>query len=171
MDTTLQDPLVGQLLDGRYRIEARIAVGGMATVYRAVDTRLDRVLALKVMHPALAVDAAFVERFIREAKSVARLAHPNVVAVFDQGAQGAYVYLAMEYVAGCTLRDVPPHAGVPDVTGRDVDEARTTLEEAGFEVKVDRPFLSFSNTIASQSVEGGEQAAEGSTITIRTKGF
>lgn len=60
---------------------------------------------------------------------------------------------------------------VPDVTGRDVDEARTTLEEAGFEVKVDRPFLSFSNTIASQSVEGGEQAAEGSTITIRTKGF
>ncbi|MEU0161939.1 Stk1 family PASTA domain-containing Ser/Thr kinase [Streptomyces sp. NPDC006261] len=106
MDTTLQDPLVGQLLDGRYRIEARIAVGGMATVYRAVDTRLDRVLALKVMHPALAVDAAFVERFIREAKSVARLAHPNVVAVFDQGAEGAYVYLAMEYVAGCTLRDV-----------------------------------------------------------------
>ncbi|MFD9501569.1 Stk1 family PASTA domain-containing Ser/Thr kinase [Streptomyces sp. NPDC060035] len=106
MDTTLQDPLVGQLLDGRYRIDARIAVGGMATVYRAVDTRLDRVLALKVMHPALATDAAFVERFIREAKSVALLAHPNVVAVFDQGAQGAYVYLAMEYVAGCTLRDV-----------------------------------------------------------------
>ncbi|MEU1486786.1 Stk1 family PASTA domain-containing Ser/Thr kinase [Streptomyces sp. NPDC005752] len=106
MDTTLQDPLVGQLLDGRYRIDARIAVGGMATVYRAMDTRLDRVLALKVMHPALATDAAFVERFIREAKSVARLAHPNVVGVFDQGAQGAYVYLAMEYVAGCTLRDV-----------------------------------------------------------------
>ncbi|WP_330319928.1 Stk1 family PASTA domain-containing Ser/Thr kinase [Streptomyces clavifer] len=106
MDTTLQDPLVGQLLDGRYRIDALIAVGGMATVYRATDTRLDRVLALKVMHPALATDAAFVERFIREAKSVARLAHPNVVAVFDQGAQGAYVYLAMEYVAGCTLRDV-----------------------------------------------------------------
>lgn len=106
MDTTLQDPLVGQLLDGRYRVDARIAVGGMATVYRAVDTRLDRVLALKVMHPALATDVSFVERFIREAKSVARLAHPNVVAVFDQGAQGQYVYLAMEYVAGCTLRDV-----------------------------------------------------------------
>ncbi|MFB6815576.1 Stk1 family PASTA domain-containing Ser/Thr kinase [Streptomyces sp. NPDC056347] len=106
MDTTLQDPLVGQLLDGRYRVDARIAVGGMATVYRAMDTRLDRVLALKVMHPTLAADATFVERFIREAKSVARLAHPNVVAVFDQGAQGQYVYLAMEYVAGCTLRDV-----------------------------------------------------------------
>ncbi|MFJ7985411.1 Stk1 family PASTA domain-containing Ser/Thr kinase [Streptomyces sp. NPDC096351] len=119
MDTTLQDPLVGRLLDGRYRVDARIAVGGMATVYRAVDTRLDRVLALKVMHPALATDAAFVERFIREAKSVARLSHPNVVGVFDQGAEGAYVYLAMEYVAGCTLRDVlrergalPPRAAL-----------------------------------------------------------
>ncbi|MGW6136882.1 Stk1 family PASTA domain-containing Ser/Thr kinase [Streptomyces sp. NPDC055140] len=106
MDTTLQDPLVGQVLDGRYRVDARIAVGGMATVYRAVDTRLDRVLALKVMHPALAADVSFVERFIREAKSVARLSHPNVVGVFDQGADGQYVYLAMEYVAGCTLRDV-----------------------------------------------------------------
>lgn len=94
------------MLDGRYRVDARIAVGGMATVYRAVDTRLDRVLALKVMHPTLAADVSFVERFIREAKSVARLAHPNVVQVFDQGTDGPYVYLAMEYVAGCTLRDV-----------------------------------------------------------------
>ncbi|MFJ9794421.1 Stk1 family PASTA domain-containing Ser/Thr kinase [Streptomyces sp. NPDC101145] len=106
MDTTLHDPLVGRLLDGRYRVDARVAVGGMATVYRAVDTRLDRDLALKVMHPSLAADASFVERFIREAKSVARLSHPNVVGVFDQGADGPYVYLAMEYVAGCTLRDV-----------------------------------------------------------------
>ncbi|MFJ9036292.1 Stk1 family PASTA domain-containing Ser/Thr kinase [Streptomyces sp. NPDC102406] len=106
MDTTLQDPLLGHVLDGRYRIDARIAVGGMATVYRAVDTRLDRVLALKVMHPSLAADVSFVERFIREAKSVARLSHPNVVGVYDQGADGAYVYLAMEYIAGCTLRDV-----------------------------------------------------------------
>ncbi|MFF7329202.1 Stk1 family PASTA domain-containing Ser/Thr kinase [Streptomyces sp. NPDC008150] len=106
MDTTLEDPLVGRVLDGRYRVDARIAVGGMATVYRAVDLRLDRVLALKVMHPALAADGSFVDRFIREAKSVARLAHPNVVQVFDQGTDGGYVYLAMEYVAGCTLRDV-----------------------------------------------------------------
>ncbi|PSJ24388.1 serine/threonine protein kinase, partial [Streptosporangium nondiastaticum] len=106
MDTTLGDPLVGHTLDGRYRVEARIAVGGMATVYRALDTRLDRVLAVKVMHPALASDTAFVERFIREAKSVARLDHPNVVGVYDQGTDGPYVYLAMEYVPGCTLRDV-----------------------------------------------------------------
>lgn len=106
VDTTLQDPLVGQVLDGRYRIDARIAVGGMATVYRALDTRLDRVLALKVMHPTLAADGSFVERFIREARSIARLSHPNVVGVYDQGTDGSYVYLAMEYVAGCTLRDV-----------------------------------------------------------------
>lgn len=106
MDTTLKDPLVGQVLDGRYRVDARIAVGGMATVYRAMDTRLDRVQALKVMHPSLAADEAFVTRFIREAKSAARLSHPNVVGVFDQGTDGTYVYLAMEYVSGCTLRDV-----------------------------------------------------------------
>ncbi|CAM5567166.1 serine/threonine protein kinase [Streptomyces abikoensis] len=98
--------MVGQVLDGRYRVEARIAVGGMATVYRALDTRLDRVLAVKVMHPGLASDTAFVERFIREAKAVARLDHPNVVGVYDQGTDGPYVYLAMEYVPGCTLRDV-----------------------------------------------------------------
>ncbi|MBA0050309.1 Stk1 family PASTA domain-containing Ser/Thr kinase [Streptomyces sp. AJS327] len=106
MDTTLQDPLIGQVLDGRYRVDARIAVGGMATVYRGLDTRLDRELALKVMHPSLASDGVFVERFIREAKSAARLAHHNVVGVFDQGTASGYVYLAMEYISGCTLRDV-----------------------------------------------------------------
>src|SRR6476469_5716274 len=75
VDTTLQDPLDGHVLDGRYRIESRIAVGGMATVYRAGDPRLDRVLALKVMHLSLATDGEFVERFIREAKAAARLDH------------------------------------------------------------------------------------------------
>ena len=106
MDTTLQDPLIGHVLDGRYRVDARIAVGGMATVYRALDIRLDRVLALKVMHPSLVTDQVFVARFIREARSAARLAHPHVVGVFDQGTDGTHVYLAMEYVDGCTLRDV-----------------------------------------------------------------
>ncbi|WP_232247949.1 Stk1 family PASTA domain-containing Ser/Thr kinase [Kitasatospora azatica] len=103
---TLNDPLIGALLDGRYRVEERIAVGGMATVYRGTDTRLDRVLALKVMHPGLAGDAEFTERFIREAKAVARLSHPNVVNVFDQGAHDGVVFLAMEYVPGRTLRDL-----------------------------------------------------------------
>lgn len=78
----------------------------MSTVYRGTDTRLDRVVAVKVMHPSLAGDEDFTGRFIREAKAVARLAHPNVVNVFDQGADGAHVFLAMEYVPGRTLRDL-----------------------------------------------------------------
>ncbi|MEU4543442.1 Stk1 family PASTA domain-containing Ser/Thr kinase [Nonomuraea dietziae] len=106
MDTTIADPLVGRLLDGRYRIESRIARGGMATVYLALDIRLDRTVALKVMHRSLAEDPAFVRRFIGEAKSVASLSHPNVVHVFDQGTDGDVVYLSMEYVPGKTLRDV-----------------------------------------------------------------
>ncbi|MDF5756781.1 Stk1 family PASTA domain-containing Ser/Thr kinase [Spongiactinospora sp. TRM90649] len=105
MDTTLADPLVGRLLDGRYRVESRIARGGMATVYVALDIRLDRTVALKVMHRSLAEDPSFVRRFIGEAKSVASLSHPNVVQVFDQGADGDIVYLSMEYVPGRTLRD------------------------------------------------------------------
>ncbi|MFL6238060.1 MAG: Stk1 family PASTA domain-containing Ser/Thr kinase [Actinomycetes bacterium] len=106
MDTTLSDPLIGRLLDGRYRVEAPIAHGGMASVYTALDTRLDRIVALKVMHPSLARDAEFVARFIREAKAAARLSHPNVVAVYDQGADDGTVFLTMEYVEGRTLRDL-----------------------------------------------------------------
>ncbi|GIH45706.1 serine/threonine protein kinase [Microbispora rosea] len=106
MDTTLTDPLVGQLLDGRYRVESRIARGGMASVYLALDVRLDRTVAVKVMHRSLAEDPHFVRRFIGEAKSVASLSHPNIVQVFDQGTDGAHVYLSMEYVPGRTLRDV-----------------------------------------------------------------
>jgi eukaryotic-like serine/threonine-protein kinase len=106
MDATLAGSLVGRMLDGRYRVESRIARGGMATVYVATDTRLDRTVALKIMHKELASDADFVRRFIGEAKSVARLSHPNVVAVFDQGSDGENLYLAMEYVPGHTLRDL-----------------------------------------------------------------
>jgi serine/threonine-protein kinase len=106
VDTTLADPLIGRLLDGRYRVESRIARGGMASVYLALDVRLDRTVAVKVMHRSLAEDPAFVRRFIGEAKSVASLSHPNVVHVFDQGTDGEHVYLSMEYVPGRTLRDV-----------------------------------------------------------------
>ena len=106
MDTTLADPLLGRVLDGRYRIQERIARGGMATVYRAVDTRLDRPVAVKVMHPSLAEDPDFVSRFTREAKAAARLSHPNVVAVFDQGSDAGTVFLVMEHVDGSTLRDL-----------------------------------------------------------------
>ncbi|MBW8803288.1 MAG: Stk1 family PASTA domain-containing Ser/Thr kinase [Catenulisporales bacterium] len=106
MDKTLDDSLVGQVLDGRYRVDSLIARGGMATVYRATDRRLDRVVALKVMHPELARHDEFVSRFIREAKTAAKLTHPNIVAVFDQYADGGHVYLAMEYVNGQTLREL-----------------------------------------------------------------
>ena len=106
VDTTVADSLVGRLLDGRYRVESRIARGGMGTVYRALDVRLDRLVAVKVMHQLYADDEEFVARFIREAKSAARLSHPNVVAVFDQGEDDGHVFLAMEYVPGRTLRDL-----------------------------------------------------------------
>jgi len=100
------DRLVGRLVDGRYDVRERVARGGMATVYRALDTRLGRVVALKVMHRHLADDEAFASRFVREARAVARLNNPGVVAVFDQGEDDGSVYLAMELVPGRTLRDV-----------------------------------------------------------------
>jgi eukaryotic-like serine/threonine-protein kinase len=105
MDATLSAP-IGQLLDGRYLVESQIARGGMATVYLARDVRLERTIALKVAHPELAIDREFVDRFIGEARAVARLSSPNVVAVFDQGSTGDLNYIAMEYVPGPTLREL-----------------------------------------------------------------
>ncbi len=109
--TTVGDPLVGRLLDGRYQITERLARGGMATVYRAVDTRLTRTVAVKVMHVGLGDDAEFARKFDREARAAARLAHPNVVAVFDQGSDlieghSSRPYIVMEHIDGYTLRDV-----------------------------------------------------------------
>jgi beta-lactam-binding protein with PASTA domain/predicted Ser/Thr protein kinase len=103
--TTIDRPPVGQVLDGRYRVESHLAHGGMADVYLATDTRLERTVALKIMRPEFASDQDFVRRFITEAKSVARLSHPNVVTVYDQGADGRILFLAMEYVPGRTLRE------------------------------------------------------------------
>jgi serine/threonine protein kinase len=111
MDTTLARLQVGQLLDGRYRVNSQIARGGMATVYLGSDTRLERTVALKVAHPELANDADFVRRFIDEARSVARLSSPNVVAVYDQGSDGDILFLAMEYVPGQTLRELLTERG------------------------------------------------------------
>jgi eukaryotic-like serine/threonine-protein kinase len=106
MDTTLSRPSAGQLLDGRYRVGSWIARGGMATVYLGIDTKLDRTVALKIAHPELAGDREFVRRFTGEARSVARLNSPNVVAVYDQGCDGDLLYLVMEYVPGRTLREL-----------------------------------------------------------------
>ena len=111
------DPLVGALLDGRYRVEARIATGGMSTVYRGLDVRLDRPVALKVMDSRYAADGQFLARFQLEARAVAKLKDPGLVAVYDQGTDAAHPFLVMELIEGGTLRELlrergpmPPHA-------------------------------------------------------------
>lgn len=106
----MNDHRVGSLLEGRYQVRRLIARGGTATVYEGLDERLERPVALKIMHPHVADDPSFLARARREAKSAARLHHPNVVAVLDQGhtADGV-LYLVLEYVDGPTLRDVVAH--------------------------------------------------------------
>ena len=106
MDTPPTDPLLGRLVDKRYLIERKIARGGMATVYQAIDQRLERPVAIKIMHPHLAEDGDFTKRFIQEARQAARLAHPNIVNVFDQGQEGAVTFIVMEYLPGITLREL-----------------------------------------------------------------
>lgn len=110
MQDKVQEPLVGSLVDQRYQVLSKVARGGMATVYLATDLRLDREVALKVLHPHLSMDDSFLDRLGREAKAAARLSHPHVVGVLDQGEEfrdGAQLaYLVMEYVPGHTLRDV-----------------------------------------------------------------
>jgi beta-lactam-binding protein with PASTA domain/tRNA A-37 threonylcarbamoyl transferase component Bud32 len=103
---TGDEALVGNVLNERYLIGERIARGGMASVFKATDQRLDREVAIKVMHRGLGDDHQFTQRFVREAKSAAKLNHRNVVSVFDQGTDGEVTYLVMEYVPGHTLRDV-----------------------------------------------------------------
>jgi len=100
--------LTGELIDGRYQLIRQLATGGMASIYEALDTRLDRKVAVKIMHSHLAQDEQFVERFIREAKAAAALSHPNIVAVQDQGwnQNGTpAIFLVMEMIEGHTLRE------------------------------------------------------------------
>lgn len=101
--------LTGELIDNRYLLQRSLAAGGMATIYAALDTRLDRQVAVKIMHPHLANDEAFVSRFIKEAKATAALSHPNIVSIQDQGwNEGGVpaVFIVMELVEGSTLRDL-----------------------------------------------------------------
>jgi serine/threonine-protein kinase len=110
-------PLVGAVLDGRYRVDTMIATGGTSSVYRGLDLRLDRPVALKVMESRYAGDQQFLTRFQREARAVARLKDPGLVAVYDQGIEGRHPFLVMELIEGGTLRELlrergpmPPHA-------------------------------------------------------------
>lgn len=102
--------LVGTLLERRYRVDSVIARGGMSTVYRGLDTRLERPVAIKVMDSQYSGDRSFIERFEREARSAAKLHHPNIVAVYDQGVDHApdsdHIFLIMQLIEGCTLRDL-----------------------------------------------------------------
>ena len=124
MSTNSTDPLIGRLIDGRYQVRSRIARGGMATVYLATDLRLERRVAIKVMHGHLADDSQYRARFIQEARSAARLAHPNVVNVYDQGQDGDTAYLVMEYLPGITLRDLlQEHRVLTTVQALDIMEA------------------------------------------------
>jgi serine/threonine protein kinase, bacterial len=111
------DELEGTLLDGRYRVESRIASGGTSTVYRGLDVRLDRPVAVKVMDSRYAGDDQFLTRFQLEARTVARLKNPGLVAVYDQGMDARHPFLVMELIEGGTLRELlaergpmPPHA-------------------------------------------------------------
>ena len=115
---------VGDSLEGRYIIDRPIARGGMATVYRCVDTRLGREVAAKVMHEQYVHDPVFSERFRREARAMAQLSHPNLVNVYDFSADGDAIFLIMELITGGTLRELldergpmPPHAAASVMRG------------------------------------------------------
>ncbi len=112
VQTAPPDRLLGRLLEGRYRVVERLARGGMSTVYSAVDERLERPVAVKVMAPSLSSDPAFADRFAREARVAAKLSHLNAVSVYDQGVDGEHVFLVMELVRGRTLRDLLRERGV-----------------------------------------------------------
>ncbi len=124
MDTKVADPLHGALLAGRYRIVGRLARGGMATVYQAHDQRLDRTVAIKIIHTDHARDARVLQRLADEARTVARLAHPNIVAVYDQGTHEGAPYLVMEYVRGRSLREI-----LDDRRRLDPSESLAVLEQ------------------------------------------
>ncbi|CAA9314322.1 MAG: Probable serine/threonine-protein kinase pknL [uncultured Frankineae bacterium] len=171
------DPLLGSLLDSRYRLDRPIARGGMATVYAATDTRLDRPVAVKVMRPGLASDPDFVERFAREARAAARLSAPEVVAVHDQGTDAATgtAYLVMERVSGGTLRDVLRERGaLPPARALDLLEpvlvALAAAHAAGLvhrDVKPENVLLSDDGRVKVADF-GLARAIETSTVTATT---
>src|SRR5215208_7263049 len=119
------------VIDERYRVLKRLGSGGMADVYCAEDTQLGRRVALKLLYRRFAQDQEFVERFRREAKSAARLNHPNVVGVFDRGEHEGTYYIAMEYLTGQTLKDIVT-AQAPLPQERVIDIGTQILEAAGF---------------------------------------
>src|SRR2546430_1899292 len=101
------DSLLGQILAEKYRIDERLSEGGMGTVYRGTHVLMDKTVAVKVLHPALAADDKIVARFSREAKAASRISHPHALSVTDFGESGnGVVFLVMEYLKGEPLKDV-----------------------------------------------------------------
>ena len=124
--TGLASSLIGTVLSGRYRLESKLGSGGMSTVYLARDSTLERWVAVKVMHREMSDQPDQIERFRREARAVAQLSHPNVVAVIDAGEDGGHPYIVFEYVDGETLKQRIERVGpLP------VDEATAYAIEIG----------------------------------------
>src|SRR6266498_835608 len=125
------DPIINSLFDERYRIVRKLGSGGMANVYLAEDQELGRRVAIKILNDRHAGDEQFVERFRREAKNAAGLSHPNIVSIYDRGeAEGTY-YIAMEYLAGRSVKELIVKRG-PAPIGIAVDYARQILAALRF---------------------------------------
>ncbi|HYH27823.1 MAG TPA: protein kinase, partial [Actinomycetota bacterium] len=124
--------MIETTVDGRYQIVSRIAAGGMGEVYRAHDPVLGRDVAIKILHPTLAGDAAFIDRFRREARSAGSLGHPNIVAVHDWGETGDTYFMVMEFVRGPNLRGVLSHHGpfLPAQAVDGVSQMLSALDQA-----------------------------------------
>src|SRR5260221_1690941 len=114
MDTRPSSSMIGTVLSGRYRLEAKLGSGGMSTVYLDRDATLDRPVAVKVMHREMSEQPDQLERFRQEARAVAKLSHPNVVAVIDAGEDGGHPYIVFEYVEGETLKQRIARLGALD---------------------------------------------------------
>ena len=153
------DRLVGQVLAGKYRIDEKIDEGGMGCVYRATHVLMEKVVAVKVLHPALAADDKIVARFTREAKAASRISHPHAINVTDFGeSDNGVVYLVMEYLRGRTLKDVI-RSGGPMTLQRAVEIVRQVagaLEAAHTEGVVHRDLK--SDNIMLEEATGGDWA-------------
>lgn len=171
---------VGDLLEGRYRVDRHIARGGMSTVYRCVDTRLGRAVAVKVMHDSLLDDPVFRRRFEREARAMAQLSHPNLVAVYDFSADRSQMFLVMELITGGTLRELlaergpmPVHAAAavltPMLTGLAAAHSRSLIHR---DIKPDNVLLGGDHTVKLadfglvRTAEGTASATETSTTQV-----
>src|SRR3712207_3018846 len=155
-----EDPLVGQVLAGKYRIDEKIDEGGMGCVYRATHVLMEKTVAVKVLHPALAADEKIVARFTREARAASRISHPHAINVTDFGeSEGGVVYLVMEYLRGRTLKDVVRGDG-PMPLARAVEIVRQVsgaLEAAHAEGVVHRDLKS-DNIMLEETASGGDWA-------------